>query len=443
MDNTQRTREYAEALQRMIRIETVSDPDNGSPQENFEAFRGLLRELFPHAYSACAVREFDGSLLLKWPGRDREALPVLFMNHQDVVPAGADGWQHAPFSGEVADGMLWGRGTLDDKGGLWAMLQAADELAAEGFVPPRDIWFESGCDEEVHGRGAAAISRWLQENGVRFEMVFDEGGDVVRDPIAGAKGRFAMIGVGEKSVVNLKFTARSDGGHASAPGKNTPLARLGKFMAYVDRNQIFDVELSPTLSEMLTRLGPHMGKAGKLLEKADKLKKPVEILKPKLSGMIGALLSTTIAFTQIGGGEAVNSIPREAWVVADMRCSHHQGQEASIAKIAKVAKRYGLETEILEKEVPSGLADCHGKAFRLVEEAVRATLPGVDACVPYIMTGASDSRYFDKVCSQCIRFLPFAIDGSQLDSIHGVNEYVDVETLVPAVEYYKYLMQHV
>ena len=443
MDNAERTQKYTDALRRMIRIDTVSDPENRSPQANFDAFRDLLRELFPHVFEACSVQGFDGSLLLRWKSEGSGALPVLFMNHQDVVPAVAEGWQHAPFSGDIADGKLWGRGTLDDKGGLWAMLQAADELIAEGFTPARDIWFESGCDEEVRGHGAEAISRWLSENGVRFEMVFDEGGDVVRDPISGAKGCFAMIGVGEKSVVNLKFTARSDGGHASTPGRNTPLVRLGRFMSYVDRNQVFDAALSPAISEMLARLGPYMGRAGRLLEKADKLRKPVEILNPKLSGTIGALLSTTIAFTQAGGGEAINSIPREVWVKADMRCSHHQGQEDSIAKIAKVAKRYGVETEVLEKEVPSGLADHTGKAFRLVEEAVRAAIPGVDACVPYIMTGASDSRYFDRVCSQCIRFLPFSIDAAQMDSIHGVDEWVALDTLTPAVDYYRYLMQHV
>jgi carboxypeptidase PM20D1 len=442
MNTEERRQAYTAALQRMIQIETVSDPDRRSPQENFNAFRALLKELFPDVFTACEVMEFDGSLLLRWPGADPQALPVLFMNHQDVVPATAEGWQHAPFSGDITEGRLWGRGTLDDKGGLWAMLQAADELIREGSVPARDVWFESGCDEEVHGRGAETISAWLQEQGVRFEMVFDEGGDVVRDPIAGAKGLFAMIGVGEKSVVDLKFTARSEGGHASVPEKNTPLVRLGKFMSYVDRNQIFDVKLSPAIEEMLARIGPYMGKAGKVVENAGKLKKPVALLRPKLGGMIGALLSTTIAFTQAGGGEAINSIPREVWVMADMRCSHHQGQEDSIAAIAKIAKRYGVETEIVEKEAASGLADCKGKAFALVEEAVRQTIPGVDACVPYVMTGASDSRYFDKLCSQCIRFLPFTIESEQLESIHGIDEWVALDTLVPAVDYYRYLMTH-
>ena len=495
----------------MIRIETVSDPNNGSDPANFERFHELMWEMFPHIREACELREFNGSLLLKWEGsgadgagsgaseagseaceagsgsgkfgngggnsehgcgkpeagvsksgsgngksesvgdkcdggdksKNESELPVLFMNHHDVVPADPDGWKYPPFSGELAEGKIWGRGTLDDKGGLYAMFQAAEELAAEGFRPERTIYFETACNEETFGQGAREISEWLRENGIRFEMVFDEGGDIVKEPMAGAKGTFAMVGVGEKSVVNLKFIARSEGGHASTPGKNTPLVRLGKFMSYVEKHQIFDVELNQATAEMLKRMGPYMGKTGKLMENADKMRKPLGTLMPKFGAAAGALVSTTIAFTMAGGGEAPNVIPHEVWVIGDMRCSHHQGMESSIKAITKAAKKFGLEIEISEQSVESGITDFRGKAFRLVEEAVAATVPGVDTCAPYVMNGGSDSRYFSKVCDQCIRFLPFKIDNEQMDSIHGINECVDADTLVPAVDYYRYMLRHV
>ena len=433
---------YIEAFQKMIRIDTVSDPDNGSDPENFARFRGLMWELFPHIKEACEVKDFNGSLLMKWKGRDESVMPVLFMNHYDVVPASGD-WKYPPFSGEIAEGKIWGRGTLDDKGGLFAMLQAADELAAEGFAPERTIYFETACNEETLGQGADEISSWMLEQGIRLEMVFDEGGDIVCEPIGGAKGYFAMIGVGEKSVVNLKFTARSEGGHSSTPGKDTPLVRLGKFMSYVDRHRIFDVEMAPATAEMLKRLAPYMGKAGKVIENADKMKKPLAAVLPALGPAANALVTTTIAFTMAGGGEAINVIPREAWVTGDMRCSHHQGMEDSIKTITKAAEKFGLETEITEKSLESGITDHNGKAFRLVEEAVAASVPGVDACAPYIMTGASDSRYFSRLSDQCIRFLPYKISNEQMDSIHGVNECLDTDTIVPAVDYYRYMLTHV
>lgn len=439
----ERQQKYIETLQKMIRLDTVSDPDNGSDPENFARFRELMRELFPAIHNACEIKDFNGTLLMLWKGSDNSKSPVMFMNHYDVVPADPDGWKHPPFSAEIAEGKIWGRGTLDDKGGLWAMLQAANELAEEGFVPSRDIYLETACNEETFGQGADEISTWMLENGIRPEMVFDEGGDILHEPISGANGTFAMVGVGEKSVVNLRFIARSEGGHASTPGKDTPLVRLGKFMSYVENHQVFDVEVSQAIAEMLARFAPYMGKAGEVLSNAHKLRKPLAMLLPRLGATPNALVTTTIAFTMAGGGQAPNVIPREVWVLGDMRCSHHQGKAASIEKITKVARKFGLETEIVEESVESGLADYNGKAFRLVEEAVKAAIPGVDACTPYIMTGGSDARYFGRVCDQCIRFLPFLISSEQMESIHGINECLDLDTLVPAVDYYRYMMQHV
>ena len=438
----ERTEKYIDSFRQMIRLETISDPECGSPQENFEKFHELMWKLFPNIRKACELTEIEGALLLKWKGND-SSQPVLFMNHHDVVPARAEQWKYPPFSGEIAEGKIWGRGTLDDKGGLWAMLQAADELAASGFVPARYIYFESNCNEETFGAGSQAIASWLRDQGIRLDMVFDEGGDIVREPMSGAKGTFAMIGVGEKSVVNLKFIARSTGGHASAPEKNTPLVRLGKFMAYVDTHQVFDVDMPPAVAEMLKVIAPYMGAAGKITGKADKYKKALGRLMPLLGATPGAMVSTTIAFTMTGGGEAVNVIPGEAWVIGDMRCSHHQGQAGSIAAITKIAEKFGLETEVLQQEPESRLADFTGEAFRLASEAVMETIPGVDACAPYIMTGGSDSRFFDIVCDQCIRFLPFTINAEQLESIHGVDEYLSVDTLAPAVDYYKYMYSHI
>lgn len=443
IDINDRRERYIDQLQRMIRVDTVSDPGCRSDEASFERFRELLWELFPHFREACELRDFNGSLLLKWKGGDDSRLPVMFMNHYDVVPADPEGWKHPPFSGDVADGKIWGRGTLDDKGGLWAMLCAADELAAEGFSPDRDIYFETACNEETFGQGADEISQWMADQGIKLEMVFDEGGDVLYEPISGAKGTFAMIGVGEKSVMNLKFYARSDGGHASTPGRDTPLVRLGKFMSYVDRHRIFDVRVNPTSAEMLRRFAPYMGRIGKLIENTDRMRKPLEAILPKLGPTPNALVTTTIAFTMCGGGEAPNIIPKEVWVLGDMRCSHHQGMASSLEAITRAAHRFGLEVEVTEQSVESGIADYNGTAFSLVEEAVKASVPGVDECVPFIMTGGSDSRFFSRVCDQCIKFLPFLISDEQMNSIHGINECLDVSTLVPAVDYYRYMISHV
>lgn len=363
------------------------------------------------------------------------------MNHHDVVEATGE-WKYGPFSGVCAEGKLWGRGTLDDKGGLWAMLQAGDELAEEGFVPQGDIWFVSTSTEETTGEGAAEIAEWFLKNRIHFRMSFDEGGMILYEPIGGAHGTFAMIGVGEKGCADLKFIARSGGGHASTPGKNTPLVRLGKFMAAAEKDSLFRTELSPTISEMFRRFAPTMGAVGRILGKPEKNAALIRQIVPRTSAAAAALFRSTVAFTMAQGSGGLNVIPQEAWVTGNLRYSHHQGREDSFAAIQKLAKKFDLEMEVLSAGVESRLTDFNGEAFRITEEAVRAVFPDVEP-VPYIMTGASDSRFFDRVSDQCIRFIPFQIDHEQMDSVHGINENLDIKTLEPAVSYYRYLIREV
>lgn len=435
----ERTRAYARSLSRLIRLETVSGP-NTSGDAKFAAFRGLLRETFPALFARAAYTEFTDGFVLRWAGGDLHAQPDLFMNHHDVVEAVGE-WRHGPFSGEIAEGRLWGRGTLDDKGGLWAMLQAADELIREGYAPRRDIWFSSASTEESTGSGADAISRWFEARGVRFRLCLDEGGFILQEPIRGAKGRFAMIGVGEKGCADLKFIARSRGGHASMPPRNSPLVRLGRFMAEADRQQVFDVQLNPAVCEMLRRIAPFMrGQKAEVLARPERFQHILASVLTRMSPQAAALLRTTVAFTMAGGSDGANVLPAEAWVVANMRYSHHQGQQGSFDAIRKLAEKYDLEMEVLDGGHPSRVTDHTLDGYALASRAVEAVFEGVTA-VPYLLSGASDSRFFDRVSDQCLRFLPFFVDEGQLGSIHGVNECVDLDALAPAVDFYRFMMK--
>ena len=438
MDET-RTRDYAERLSRLVQVETISQ--NGQTDlTKFRRFHQVLKQEFPHISAACEWEEFNGSLLLRWPGKDSGKAPILLMNHHDVVEAGGT-WKYPPFSGEIAEGKVWGRGTLDTKGGLFGMLQAADELAAEGFVPRQDVYFESACTEETDGSGADHISQVLEQRGIRFDLVLDEGGMIVFDPIGGSNGVFAMVGVGEKGCADLKFIARSSGGHASTPPKNSPLVRLGRFMAAVERKELFDVKVSPTVREMFLRMAPTVnGPLKNIMAHPDAFNALITNVLPRISETAGAMLKTTLAFTMAQGSEGTNVLPQEAWVVGNMRFSHHQGGKASIAAVTELAKKYNIEVEVLDPGFESPISDFNSAGFRLVERAVSANFTGVHTS-PYVMTGASDARYFSRVSDCCLRFVPFRISDEQLGSIHGLNECVDLETLVPAVEFYKYILK--
>lgn len=440
----ERTMRYAGELCRMIRCETIS-VQGQQEYDKFYRFQELLRELFPALFSACTTEIFHGSLLMHWPGEHPEKTPVLFMNHQDVVAVSGE-WEHEPFSGDIADGKIWGRGTLDDKGGLWAMLRAADELAAEGFVPDCDIWFESADAEEINGNngeGADEISKILQERGIRFAFVLDEGGMIVKEPMLGAKGSYAMIGCGEKGTADLKIIARSKGGHASTPPKDTPLVRLGKFMAECDENRMFTVEMNPTVQEMFRRVSVGVdGILKNVLSKPDVYKLPLEGIMNRTSPEGAAMLRTTLAFTMAKGSDGHNVLPQKAWVLGNMRTSHHQGFENSLAAVKKIAEKYDLEVEVPLRGFTSPITNYHCLGFRMLEQAVKEIFPGV-VPVPYIMNGASDARFMSRVSDNCLRFAPFSISREQMQSVHGPNENLDLETLAPAVDFYRWLMTHV
>lgn len=434
---SQRALNYGERLAQMIRIETVSVKDQTDKQK-FYQLHNLLKDLFPNLFSVCQYEDFDGSFLLYWKGSSDRA-PVMLMNHHDVVEASGS-WTYPPFSGTIADGKIWGRGTIDTKSGLFAMLQAADELAQSGFVPPRDTYFLSACTEESDGSGADCISRALVQRGLRFSLVLDEGGTILQEPINGAKGSFAIVGLGEKGCADIKFVARSKGGHASTPPKNTPLIRLGKFMAAVEDSGIFKSDMSPVVYTMFGKLASTMRQPLKCILGHAKFFKPILLpVIPMVSEMAGAMLKTTLAFTMAGGSEGTNVLPQEAWVIGNMRYSHHQGWERSIAAVKKIADKYDIAVEILDPGFPSSLSDPDSDAFRLVENAVDTVFPGV-ITTPYLMTGASDCRYMSRVSDHCFRFAPFRISAEQLDSVHAIDENLDLDALPPAVDFYKYIL---
>ncbi|MCQ2602397.1 MAG: M20/M25/M40 family metallo-hydrolase [Clostridia bacterium] len=430
---------YAENLSKLIQVETISEY-NQDDKSKFYKFHDVLREMFPNLFAVCEFEDFNGSFLMKWQGTSDD-LPLLYMNHHDVVE-GTGEWKHAPFSGDIAEGKVWGRGTLDTKGGLWGMMQAADELAKEGFVPRRTLYIESACTEETDGAGCDHITNVLKERGIKLFMTLDEGGMILEEPIPGAKGKYAMVGVGEKGCADIKFIARSNGGHASTPPKNTPLVRLGKFMVEAEKAKIFDVELNDVVAEMFRRVSKGMSGALKIVLGHPKFFKPlIKTVMPAVSGTAAAMLRTTIAFTTAAGSDGLNVIPQTAYVTGNMRFSHHQGGEASIKAVTELAKKYDIEVEIIDPGFQSPLSSFDSDAFRLVEKAIDEVFDDVKTA-PYIMTGASDSRYMGRICDNCIRFAPFTISDEQLGGIHGLNECVDISCLEPAVDFYKYIIKN-
>ena len=428
----------AQKLSKMIQYDTTSHA-NVHEEEKFLGFHKVLEELFPLVHEKLERTVIDGNLLYYWKGKSSEK-PILLMSHQDVVPAEGE-WLHEPFSGDIADGKVWGRGASDTKCSVMAFFEAVEELLREGYTPDCDVYLASSCTEEWAGDGAPKIVEELKRRGVELFIVCDEGGGIISEPIGGIKGNFAMVGVFEKGKADVKFTARSTGGHASAPVKNTPIARLAAFVNEVETHTPFKRKFLPEVSAMFARLAPYAPFGLKLVMGNLWLFAP--IMKPvlgKISAQAGAMLQTTIAFTMQSGSDAYNVLPQEATLGANMRFIPHQGEKESLEIIKALAAKHGLETEIVHSNDYTEPVDINGEAFKLVEKVIGETFPGLPVS-PYVMTGATDAQFYQPICPSCIRFAPVIYGPEQMKGMHGLNENIEYNCLPGAVSFYQNLIK--
>ena len=337
---------YAEKLAAMIRCATTSYASVYEP-ERFARFHAQLAQLFPLVHEKLERTVIDGNLLFCWKGKAHDR-PIVLMSHQDVVPAEGT-WSHAPFSGDIADGKVWGRGASATKCSVMALFQAVEELLAAGYEPANDVYIASSCTEEWAGAGAPKLDAELKRRGVRPFLVCDEGGGIITEPIGGIPGNFAMVGVFEKGKADVKFTAKSTGGHASAPGKHTPIARLAAFVIEIETRSPFIKKLLPEVAAMFRTLSGYASSFGlRLLLGNLWLFSPLlKAVLPAVSAQAGAMLRTTIAFTMQSGSDAYNVLPQEATLGANMRFIPHQGEQESLTIIQKLAEKHGLSTEVL------------------------------------------------------------------------------------------------
>ncbi len=436
-----RVEKYAENFSKLIKADTTTVPPDSRDIERFYEFYRLLGDVFPNIIKKCEYEDFDGSFLLKWKGNNNVKKPAMFLYHHDVVPADSSKWTHSPFGGEITDGKLWGRGTLDTKCGLWGVLQAADELAKDGFTPDRDIYFASTRNEESSGIGAHSISDTLNERGITLDMIFDEGGFILPDSIGCTNGVFAMVAVGEKIPTTIKFIAKGKGGHASMPEKNSPLVRISKLILDIEKNDPFPPYISETSAKMLKCFAPFMNKH-KFIFSHPKFFAPfAKRILPKLSPVAGIYIKTTLAFTMSGASVSPNVLPSEAWVTGNMRSVPHQPPEECIKILEKICKKYDVKMEYKLSDRVSKVTDYKDEAFNLMKDAILSSYDTVDDVVPYTANAATDSGICAKYCNQCIRINPFLISKAQRSSIHAVDENIDIKTLVPAVDCFRYIIE--
>ena len=428
------------ALQKLVQCKTVSYNDHALEDDGeFQKLIDLLPQLYPQVFKTCSFRQLpDRGLLFRWEGKQHDA-PAVMMAHYDVVPVVEEMWEKPPFAGILEDGVLWGRGTLDTKVTFNGVLSAANHLIAKGFTPENDIYFAFSGGEEVNGKGAVNIVNYFKEQDITPALVVDEGGAVVENVFPGVKAPCAMIGIAEKGMMNVRYTVRSGGGHASAPLPKSPVTDLAKACRRVVDNP-FKMHITKPVAEMFDTLGRHSSFVYKLIFSNLWCFKPVLNMICKSSGgEMNALVRTTTAFTMMEGSTARNVIPAKASMVSNMRLNPADSVASAAEYLKKTVADEAVQIEVLESNEPSRISQTGCESYNKVASAVAGTWKG---CIttPYLMVQCSDSRHWGIISDKVYRFSAMDLTKEERGTIHGNNERIRLECLHRAVEFYIRLM---
>lgn len=428
-------------MQAMVRLATVSSRDPAHENaEALDAFPALLKELYPNVEAAC-LQERIGTrgLLYHWKGKSTDQ-PSVFMAHYDVVPAEAALWSKPPFEGVIEDGILWGRGTLDTKGTLLGVMEAADRLIAEGFVPAHDVYLCFGGNEEIGGDGAPGIVEALKQRGVSPAFVLDEGGAIVDGVFPGVAKPAALIGLGEKGTLNVTMRMEGQGGHASAPPPHTLVGALAQAVTRVE-GKPFPFRVAPPVAALFDTLGRHSTFLYRVIFANLWCFAPVlDRICRRSGGELNALVRTTCAFTQMSGSDAPNVMPPAASVGANLRVISGETVETAVAYLKETIANPAITIETGQADNPSPDSRADGEPWARLVDAISANWPGT-VVSPYLMLAASDSRHYAQISEHVYRFCPMPMSKEERGMIHGNDERIPIAKLADTVRFYIRLMR--
>lgn len=422
----------AERLGQAVRIQTVSHQDREQiDYSEFRRFHQFLRANYPRVFAELMVETVnDYSLLIRWPGSDAAALPVLFTAHMDVVPiepGTTQDWQHPPFAGVVADGRIFGRGTLDDKQGLLGILEAAEQLLARGFTPRRGIVMAFGHDEEISGKqGAAKIAQRMRELGLHFAWMVDEGGMLLSDNAMLPGKPMAMINVAEKGYLTLTLVATGDGGHSSNPPKVSTIGRLSNALARIEDNP-FPPRLELPVRAMLETIAPYVDQPQRFVLENLWLSGSMVANRMARERLTSPFVRTTTALTMFNAGVKENVVPQRAQALVNFRLLPGDTPQMVVSYIEELIDDPQIQISYDRWDNVPPVSDYSGGGFAVIRQAVESVYP--DAVVtPSLLSATTDTRHYIDLADNQYRFHGIMVASSQARSVHGTDEYIDVDS---------------
>ena len=438
----------ASRLGKAIQYPTISLPHRVDTQ----AFNGLdtfLIAAFPLLDSFLELERINQfSRVYKWPGRNSRLAPILLTAHQDVVPVdqnSVDSWNKAPFSGEIAEGYIWGRGALDDKLSVVGILEAVERLLDEGYSPERTVYMAFGHDEEVGGKnGAQQIANHFEKEGLEFEYVLDEGMLIVEDGITGLDKPVAVIGVAEKGYATLTLTAQlTEAGHSSMPPKETAVGVLSRAIARLEGHP-FPANIDGVLADFFDYVGPEMSLPYKTLFANRWLTKPLLTNQLTKGTATNASVRTTMAPTMLRAGFKDNVLPTRASAKVNFRIKPGETIESVLSYVRsaindeRIIVSISGEAEVAE---PSAVSATSSFGFEVIQRTTQEVFPDV-IIAPGLVVGATDGKYYQKVSKDVYRFLPIKLKNEDLKRIHGINERISTSGYRQLVQFYYSLLKN-
>jgi acetylornithine deacetylase/succinyl-diaminopimelate desuccinylase-like protein len=412
--------EVAELCRELIRIDTSNPGDHSGPGERraAEYVAGLLTEvgLEPTVVESHLKRT---SVVARIEGADRTRPGLLVHGHLDVVPASKGDWQLDPFSGEVADGLVWGRGAVDMKDMDAVMLAVARHRLREGRKPARDVVLAFTADEEAGGKWGAKYL--VEEHRDLFEGVTEAVGEVGGFSVTVGDQRMYVVQTAEKGIAWLRLTATGTAGHGSMIQNDNAITALASAVARIGQHE-WPVQLVPSVREFLAGASAAIGVPFHPDDPWSLLGK----LGPA-TRMIGATLQNTANPTGLKAGYKVNVVPQTA--TAELDCRFLPGFEdeffAEIDRLLgdKVTREFIHHDIALETTADGDLYEAMAASLLAEDPAAKV--------VPYCLSAGTDAKWFSKIGIRCFGFSPLQLppDLDFSGMFHGVDERVPVSGL--------------
>lgn len=429
-----------ERLSAAIRIPTISTDDADPSPQSLADFHAFLERSFPRVHAELSREPIaGGSLLYTWRGSDPSRPALLLAAHQDVVPAEQSGWAHAPFSGAVADGFLWGRGAIDDKGSLVAILEAVERQLARGLRPKHTVYLAFGHDEERGGAGAAAIAAVLRERGADIGLALDEGFAVLDGVIGGVNKPIAMIGVAEKGYVSVELSATGSGGHSSMPSDDNAALRVARAAARIAEAPM-PARIDGITGAMLDGIAPYSNTKLKIALANRWLTGPLVERQFLSSPQTAAAIRTTTAVTILEAGTKENVLPQQARAVVNHRILPGDTIDGVLAHDRAAVDDPRVTVRALPGgSNPSRPASTDSAGYRRLAATVRSTFPHA-AVAPGLVIGATDGRHYEGIAQVVLRFSPITMRSEDVKSFHGKNERIAIADYMRAIAFYERLI---